>query len=121
MFNLHKKLLGEVPMTYNDPVSATILSTVVGGGLSLYQSGRQEDIAEEDQKKRDKAAAEAKAETERIARETRPEGETATGIEFGTGDRGGPTGSTEDFLVPKTSALGAATGSSGRSGLGFTV
>jgi len=121
MFNLHKKLLGEVPMTYNDPASATILSTLVGGGLSLYQAEKQEDIAEEEQRKREKAAADAKAETERIARETRPEGETATGIQFGTGDIGEDVGSTEEFLVPRTSALGTATGASGRSGLGFTV
>lgn len=119
MFNLHRKLLGESPMVYCDPASAIIVSSLIGVGSSLYQAGEQEEAAEKERKRLEAAAEEQRLETERIAKETRPEGETIEGIEFGTGSKAGDIGSTSDFLVPKTSALGAS--STGLSGLGFKV
>jgi len=98
--------------------TALIAGALISVGSGVYASEQQKDLAEEDRKRREQVAAEAKAEADRIARETRPEGEAVKEIQFGTGDET-IIGSTQDFLVPKTSALGAS--STGRSGLGFTV
>lgn len=99
--------------------TAIIAGALISGGSSAYQAEQQKDIAEEDRKRREKEAAKAKTEAERIARETRPEQEAVKEIEFGTGDDG-VIGSTQEFVIPKTtSALGTST--TGRSGLGFTV
>lgn len=99
--------------------TAIITAALIGVGSSAIAAGQQEDLAEEDRKRREEAVAEKKAETERIARETRPEQETVKEIEFGTADKT-TIGSTQEFLVPKTTgALGVS--ATGRSGLGFKV
>lgn len=96
--------------------TALLLSAGIAAGSAYYQAEKQEDIAEEQQRKLDIAEDERIAEAERIARETRPEGETVEGIKFGAATDN-ELGSVSDFLIPKTSALGT----SGSSGLGFAV
>ena len=100
--------------------AAVIASAVIGAGSAAYQADEQKKAAEEDRKRRETAAAEAQAEADRIARETRPDEEALGEIGFGV-DRGDEFvgGSTQEFLIPKTSALGGA--SYGLSGLGFAV
>jgi len=98
--------------------TAVVASAVVGAASSIYQSKQQEKAAKNDRERRESVAASEKAEADRIASEARPEGESADGISFGTDSTKETGGSTTDFLVPKTSALG---GASGRSGLGFAV
>jgi len=119
MFNLHNKLVGNCPAVYRDPVSATVLAVAVGAGSTIYAQKQQEKAAEADRKRREKEAAASKAEADRIARETKPEEEALGETKFGADDATDVGGSTQDFLIPKTSALGGSTG--GRSGLGFTV
>ena len=119
MFNMHRKLTGEAPMVYRDPVTATLIATGVGAGVQLHGIEEQKKAAKEAQKRTDAAAAEAEEEAARIASDTRPVGETAAeGIQFGAPDDE-DEGSFADFLqpTPTTSGLGTA----GTSGLGFAV
>lgn len=97
--------------------AAIIGAAVIGAGASIYTAEKQQEAAEEQQKKLDQAEEERKREAERIAKETRPEGEAASAITFGAG-ADAKSGSTADFLVPKS---GAALGGTGSSGLGFSV
>lgn len=99
--------------------TAIIAAAVIGAGTAVYASEEQKKIAEEDQKKRDQAAATAKAEAERISRETKPEEEALAEVAFGTGDT--EIGSTQEFLVPKSTTSALGTSATGRSGLGFKV
>jgi len=98
--------------------AAIIGAAVIGAGSAAYSQSQQKKLAEEDRKRREAAAATAKEEADRIARETKPEEEGLGETKFGVDSGDGTTGTTQDFLVPKTSALGGATG---RSGLGFKV
>lgn len=101
-------------------VTAIIASAVVGAGTAVYTAEKQEDIAEEERKRLEREEAERKREADRIAKETRPEGEAATSIQFGTTGSTDKGGSTSDFLVTKGGgALGGT--SNGGSGLGFNV
>ena len=97
--------------------TAIITSAILGATTSSIAANRQENIADEQQAKLDKAERERKAEAERIARETRPEEEAAS-ISFGSG-QDDEFGSVSDFLVPKKTTT--ALGTTGSSGLGFSV
>ena len=97
--------------------TAIIAAAAIGVGSSMYSADQQKKAAKEDQERREREAASAKAESDRIASETKPEGESLEETKFGVGKEGNIGGSTQEFIIPKTSALGAG----GRSGLGFTV
>ncbi len=98
--------------------AAIIAAAVIGAGSAAYSADQQKKAAEKDQARRTAEAASAKAEADRIASETKPEEETLTETKFGVDDEDS-IGSTQEFLIPKTSALGSE--ATGRSGLGFTV
>lgn len=101
-------------------VSAAILAAAaVGAGATYYSTEEQKNIAEQEQRRLDKEEADRKKEAERIARDTRPEGEAATSVKFGAG-QDTTVGSTQDFLIPKSGAVGLGGTTSG-SGLGFSV
>ena len=97
--------------------AAILASAAIGAGASVYTANKQEEAAEEQRRRLEREEEERRKEAERIARETRPEGETLSAVTFGTGGNE-PLGSTSDFLVPKT---GTALGGTGSSGLGFSV
>lgn len=98
--------------------TAIIAAAVIGAGASIYAAEKQEDIANKEAARLAREEEERRAETERIAKETRPEGEELSSIAFGGKDGGAVGGSTSDFLVTK--AGGTLGGTSG-SGLGFNV
>lgn len=119
MLNMHRKLTGEVPNVYRDPVSGAIIaSTLISVGASSIEANKAENAAKEERARLAKAEKERTLEAERIERETRPEGESLEAISFGTGDDD-ELGSVGDFLVekPTATALGRTSGS----GLGFSV
>jgi len=98
--------------------AAVIAAAAIGAGTSIYTAKEQEKAADEQQAEL-KAAEEAKKkEADRIAKETAPDQETFTGIQYGADTEGDELGNVSDFLVPKTSALGT-TGSG--SSLGFKI
>ena len=94
-----------------------IIAAALAAGSAAYSSEEQKSIAKKDRERRASEAAAATAESDRIARETKPTDVALTETEFGVGDTTADAGSTQDFLIPRTSALGT----SGRSGLGFSV
>ena len=98
-------------------LTGLIVSAAIGAGASVYASNQQEEAAEKERARLAQAETERKEEAERIARETRPEGETLAAVEFGFGEDK-DMGSTSDFLVTKS---GSALGGTGKSGLGFAV
>jgi hypothetical protein len=100
--------------------TALVASAVIGAATSAYAGKQTRDAAKEAEAEQRRAAEEAKAEQERIARETGPEQDAAT-IDFGTNKKGKTIGSTNDFLVPKStsSTAGLTTGSG--TGLGFGI
>lgn len=99
--------------------TAIIASAVIGAASSAYQAKEQKKAAEADANRRRQEAEAQKAEADRIARETKPEEESLGEVNFGAESDSFSTGSTQEFLVPKTGSLGK--GSSGRSGLGFKI
>ena len=91
-----------------------IVSAVIGAGSAAYQADEQKKIADSSAKDVLLAEKERKAEVERIARDTRPDGEALDSIEFGVDREENELGSVSDFLRPKTTALGTtANGGSG--------
>lgn len=98
-------------------IAAAVIGAGATAGASYYAAEQQEDMAEAERKRIKQAEADRKREADRIARDTRPEGETASSIVFGRGDNVAG-GSASDFLVPKS---GSALGVTGKSGLGFSV
>lgn len=115
--NLHRKLIGEVPIVYSDPTSAILVSTLISAAVSNKQSMDTRQAASKAKSERDEASRLAQEEADRIARDTRPEGEGVESIEFGTGDDS-EVGSVSDFVVArKNSGLGSDTSS----GLGFRI
>ena len=101
-------------------VYSTVAAAAIGVVSSAYQAKEQQKAADKDQDRRREAATSAKAESDRISRETKPEGESLDEVDFGAEGTSGVGGSASDFLIPKSSsALG--TSASGRSGLGFKV
>ena len=99
--------------------AAVVVSAVISAGSAYYQGEEQKKAANADRQRRESEAAAQKAEAERIANLTKPEEQALKDAKFGTSDPNAQTGSTQDFIVPKTSALGGS--KSGRSGLGFSV
>lgn len=97
---------------------AVVAAAAIGAVSADNAASKQKKAASSDRARREKEAAAQKAEADRIARETRPDEEALGETKFGSGDEDGGTGSTQDFLIPKTSVLGE---SKGRSGLGFKV
>jgi hypothetical protein len=99
-------------------ISAAIgISAIIGAGSAAYQGEQQKKLAKKDADRRKAEADAAKAESDRIASETRPDEIGLEETKFGVDKANKTGGSTSDFLVPKTSALGGT----GRSGLGFTI
>ena len=96
-----------------------VVGAAIVAGSSLYAADQQREAAASDRDRREREAAASKAEADRIARETKPEEEALAETKFGVEDDGFSSGSTQDFVIPKQS--GSLGGSSGRSGLGFTV
>jgi|SaaInlStandDraft_4_1057021.scaffolds.fasta_scaffold44310_3 hypothetical protein len=97
---------------------AILAAAAIGAGSAAYQTDVQKQLSDQDRSRRKTEADRQQAEADRIARETRPDEEGLAETKFGTDKADEDAGSTSDFLVPKSSALG---GGSGRSGLGFTV
>lgn len=100
-------------------VAAVIGAAVIGGASAAHSASQQRSAAKADSERRTNEAAAAKAEADRIALETKPEEESLSETQFGIGDEDNIGGSTQEFVIPKTSALGSS--STGRSGLGFRV
>jgi len=98
--------------------AAVIGAAIIGAGSGLYSADQQRKAAKDDRNRREAAAAAQQAEADRISRETRPEEQALAETKFGTQDTT-QAGSTQEFLIPKTSALGGS--ATGRSGLGFKV
>ena len=98
--------------------TALIASAVISAGSAYYSADQQKKAAKDDRNRREAEAAAQQAEADRISRETRPEEEALAETKFGTQDTT-RAGSTQEFLIPKTSALGGS--ATGRSGLGFKV
>ena len=98
--------------------AAVIGSALIGAGSSFYMAEEQKKAQEDANRKTEEAARAAEAERLRIAQDTRPDGQSAQGIQYGA-DGDMDIGSTQDFLVEKkkTDTLGT----SGMSGLGFAV
>ena len=95
--------------------TAVIASAVIGAGSSAYGAEKQKKAAEDEQEKRERAMRLAKMESDQIAKETRPDAESASGTLFGSG-QDSDVGSVSDFIVPKSSMT--SMGSSTKSGLG---
>ena len=95
--------------------AAIIGSAAVGLGGSLYASSEQEKAQEKAAKKREAAARDEQNRLDKIARDTRPDQESAT-IEYGSDFGEDDVGSYNDFLVEKTTTPGM-TGKSGLSNL----
>jgi len=98
-------------------VAAIITAGALAAGSTIYSAEQQKKAAKADADRRAAEAASSKAEADRIASETKPEEEGLIETRFGTGEEDAVGGSTQEFLIPKTSALGAG----GRSGLGFNI
>ena len=99
--------------------AAIVAAAVIGAGSAYYQGEQTKKAANADRARRESEAAAQKAEAERIANLTKPTEQALTDTKFGASDPNAKIGSTQDFIVPKTSALGGS--KSGRSGLGFSV
>ena len=97
---------------------ALVASAVISAGSAYYSAEQQKKAVKEDRNIREAETAAQQAEADRISRETRPEEQALAETKFGTQDTT-QAGSTQDFLIPKTSALGSS--ATGRSGLGFKV
>jgi len=103
-------------------IGATVASALISAGTSAYQTDQQKSAAKKDRETRMSMDLAAKAKAKNIADRTKQEQETVQEIDFGQGGaEEGLMGSAQDFLVPKTSALGSSSASTGRSGLGFSV
>lgn len=101
--------------------TAIIASAIIGGATSIYQSDQQAKLARDQQAALDAAEARQKAEAERIAKDTRPTGQTVgSAIKFGSGND--VTQTVNDFLVsnPKNNSSSSVSGV-GNSGLGFVL
>ena len=96
---------------------AIAAAVIIGAGASIYASNKQAKAQKSATNAQLAAQRAAEEEANRIARETRPEEIGATLQVGGTTSIGSNVGSTADFLIPKTKSLG----SSGGSGLGFSV
>lgn len=96
-----------------------IVSAVIGAGASVYSSNMADKAAKAERDRLAKAEEERKKELERIAKETRPEGEALQSVTFGTDANNKKVGSTQEFIVTKSAA--ALGGTSSGSGLGFSV
>lgn len=99
--------------------TALLAAAAIGVASTAYQTDVQKQLSDQDRSRREKAAAAAKSEADRIARDTRPDEQEAEAIAFGSTDKDKEFDSAGNFLVPKTSSLGG--GVAGRSGLGFAV
>lgn len=99
--------------------AAIIAATVIGAGSAYYQAEQTKKAASDDRSRRESEAAAQKAEADRIANETKPEEQALEDTKFGLSDPNIDIGSSNDFIIPKTSALGGS--KLGRSGLGFAV
>lgn len=104
-------------------VAAVIGSALIGAGASYYQSEQQRKTAREQQARLDAERARQEAEAKRIAKETRPDGETlGDAIKFGSQDP--TTSALSDFLVqaPTQKSVGSGLGTANKnSGLGFII
>ena len=96
---------------------AITAAVIIGAGASIYASNQQAKAQKSATNAQLADQAKAEEEANRIARETRPEEIGATLQVGGTTTIGSNVGSTADFLIPKIKSLG----SSGGSGLGFSV
>ena len=101
-------------------VVGAVISAVAGAATADRASRKQEQMQRDAQAKADEAERKAQDEANRILADTRPEGETAEGIEFGSITE--EEGAFSDFMqgsisTPSTSGLKAT----GRAGLGFAL
>ncbi len=96
-----------------------LIAAAFSAAMSAKQSKDQANIADKDREARELAAKKEDDRLAQIAQDTRPEdlGSDKGEIIFGAG-KTDPSEGFNQFVVPKTSSLGAATG---RSGLGFEV
>ena len=94
-----------------------VASAILSAGTSMYASNEQKKAQEKAQARLLESERAAEEERKRIAEATKPEEESASGIEFGSGD--GEISSTADFLIDKPDV--SKLGTTGGSGLGFAV
>jgi hypothetical protein len=114
MMILHKKLLGEVPMTYNSGAVATAVyvGAAVAAAATVYSSQEQKSAQKKATASREAAERANQARLDKINADRRPDQESAN-VEFGQADTGNAGDTYEDFLVPtaNTSKLGSSGGS----------
>lgn len=97
--------------------TAALLSAVIGAGSAIHSGAQARSAAKDAADEQERLRTEAQEEADRLAAEARPEEETAT-IEFGKEDEE-ELGSTNDFLISKTTSTGLTSGSL-TGGLGFS-
>ncbi len=101
-----------------EALAVALVSSMVSMATSSQANMAQKQIANDEERKRKEAQMNADARAEQIANDTKPEGEEAGEVIYGSGDDS--MGSVSDFLVPVGSKL--ALGSSGEAGgLGFKI
>ncbi len=100
-----------------DPITALVFGSILTTGVQITMADKQAAAADAEVKRLEKAEEDRKIEAERIARETRPEGEALESIQFGTDSEFGSVG---DFLI-KDNKTTSALGGTSASGLGFSV
>ena len=86
----------------------------------LIDKLKESEKAEEEARKVEDAAQAERDRLDQIARDERPEGEVATGIEFGKSTTKDKMGSVGDFAVP-TSGGASGLAATGKTGLGFSI
>ena len=97
--------------------TAVIASAVIGVAGAVYSAEASKSAQKKATNAQLEAQRKAKEEANRVASESRPTELGATLQVGGTTTVGSNLGSTADFLIPKANALG----STGTSGLGFSI
>lgn len=98
-------------------VGALIASAVIGAAGAAYSANQAKSAQKDATRAQQEAQRKAEEEARRIAMERRPDDVGATLQIGGTTTIGTQKGSTADFLIPKQASLGT----SGKSGLGFSI
>jgi len=121
MFNLYRKLIGEVPMTYNGIGVGTAIA--ISAGTSAVTAKRQGEAQEEAAQEQQRLQAEAQQQEQDImnqqALQNAQDQEQQT-IEFGVDEEEGSFGSYDDFITKTPSSTSAGLGGTNNAtGLGF--
>ncbi len=103
--------------------TAILIGAAVSIGTAAYSADQQakaQKKAEEEARKVEDAAQAERDRLDQIARDERPEGEVATGIEFGKSTTKDKMGTAMDFAVPTSGGV-SGLAATGGTGLGFSI